>query len=80
MKNIKYGIVEEIYHLNGEVRTSYGIVVYSNADIDGTSTIIGSVRDITSDKDVIETFAQKLSLMELSPIHLKEVVEDFLVC
>jgi len=79
MKNIKYGIVEETYRLNGEVRYAYGIVVYSNADIDGTSTIIESVRDITSDKDAIETFAQKLSLMELSPIHLKEVVEDFLV-
>lgn len=79
MKNIKYGIVEETYHLNGEVRSAYGIVVYSNADIDGMSTIIESVRDITSDKDAIESFAQKLSLMELSPIHLKEVVEDFLV-
>lgn len=79
MKNIKYGIVEETYHLNGEVRYAYGIVVYSNADIDGTSTIIESVRDVTSDKDVLESFAQNLSLMELSPIHLKEVVEDFLV-
>lgn len=79
MKNIKYGIVEETYHLNGEVRSAYGIVVYSNADIDGMSTIIESVRDITSDKDAIESFTQKLSLMELSPIHLKEVVEDFLV-
>ena len=79
MKNIKYGVVEETYHLDCEVRYAYGIVVYANADIDGTATIIESVRDITSDKDAIETFAQKLSLMELSPIHLKEVVEDFLV-
>ena len=79
MKNIKYGIVEETYHLNCEVRYAYGIVVYSNADIDGTATIIESVRDITSDKDVIEAFAEKLTFVELSPIHLKEVVEDFLV-
>lgn len=78
MNGIKYGVVEETYKLDGEVRTAYGIVAYSNADLDGTSTIIESVRDLTSDKDIIEEFVEKLSLFNLSPIHLREVVEDYL--
>ena len=78
MNGIKYGVVEETYKLEGEVRTAYGIAAYSNADLDGTSTIVESVRDLTSDKNAIEEFAKKLSLLNLSPILLNEVVEDYL--
>ena len=53
MNTITYGISEGIYALNGQKRISYGIVIYSNADQDGTVTIVDSIRDVSSNKDDI---------------------------
>lgn len=78
MSRITYGLVEERYALNGHERTSYGITIYADAEIDGTATVIASVHDITSDKPRLSALVQRCNLLKLSPIHLEDVVEDFL--
>lgn len=78
MMNITYGMTEEIYTLNGKSRKSYGIAVYSNAEEDGSATILTAVRDITSERERLEDLVRKCNLLELSPIHLDDVIEDFL--
>ncbi len=75
---VRYGVVKEIYSLNGDTRVSYGIAVYANSDKDGTMCIIDSVCDITTDLESLRELTEKCNCLELSPIHLNNVVEDFL--
>ena len=76
--NITYGLVEEHYAWNGGRRISYGIAIFADADTDGTVTVISSVHDITSDRSRLENLIQRCNDLDLSPIHLEDVVEDFL--
>ena len=79
MKNITYAVSEERYASGDEVRISYGIVAYSNADRDGSKTIVASVRDVTSDKAGLSRLVNDCNNLELSIVHLNDVVEDFLL-
>ncbi len=79
MNDITYAVAEEKYTLGDETRTSYGIVAYSNADQDGTKTIVASVRDVTSDKAELSELVNDCNRLGLSTIHLLDVVEDFLL-
>ena len=79
MKNITYAVSEERYTFGNETRTSYGIVAYSNADQDGSKTIVASVRDVTSDKTGLTKVVNDCNRLELSTVHLSDVVEDFLL-
>lgn len=79
MKNITYAVSEEKYTFGEEERISYGIVAYSNADQDGSKTIVASVRDITIDKDSLTELVNDCNRLGLSTVHLNDVVDDFLV-
>ena len=79
MKNITYAVSEERYTFGNETRTSYGIVAYSNADQDGSKIIVASVRDVTSDKASLTKLVNDCNRLELSTVHLSDVVEDFLL-
>ena len=78
MKNISYAISEERYTFGNETRISYGIVAYSNADQEGSKTIVACVRDVTSDKASLSKLVNDCNRLELSTVHLSDVVEDFL--
>ena len=78
MKNVTYAISEEKYTLGGETRISYGIVAYSNSNQDGRKTIVASVRDVTVDKGGLAELVENCNRLELSTVHLNDVVEDFL--
>ena len=78
MNNITYGISKEIYSLGGNIRESYGIVAYANTELDGTATIIASVKDITSDKKRLQNLVDKCNELNLSLAHFNDIVEDFL--
>ncbi len=78
MKTVTYGVSEEIYSLDNKTRISYGIVAYADAKTDGIVAIVASVRDISPDKQKIELLAEQCNRLELSPIHLPDVVADFL--
>ncbi len=73
-----YAIVEERYSFGNTSRTSYGIVALSAPDKDNSATIVASVRDITSNKGALATLVDNCNCLELSTIHLLDVVEDFL--
>ena len=79
MTDVTYGIIEEIYALDGKRRTSYGIAAYSNSDSDGTATVVTSLRDISSDKAVVLELIDLCNRLSLSTYHLTDVICDFLV-
>ena len=79
MSDVVYGIREEIYELQGDRRVSYGIVVYDNTDGENTYTVLESIGDITSDKNKLIRLVEECNISELSPIHLKEIIEDFML-
>lgn len=79
MSGITYALVEEKYlGENYENRISYGIVACSNVETDGISTIVASVRDVTNDRRSICALIKRCNDLNLSVIHLNDVVEDFL--
>ena len=78
LMSITYGIVEEMYTLGDESRISYGIVAYSNADEDKTATIVASIHDITNDKKRLAELVLLCNKLQLSVIHMNDIVEDFL--
>ena len=73
-----YEITEETYSSGLNTRTSYGITVYIGNHKNGSAVIAGKVHDITSDKQALTELIAQCNRLELSPIHLQDVVEDFL--
>ena len=78
MITVTYGITEEKYTLGQQTRTSYGIAAYSNSETDGTAVVIASVHDIREDKEKLSALVQTCNCLELSVVHLRDVIEDFL--
>ena len=78
MTTITYGVSEEKYSLGDTTRISYGIVAYADSKTDGIASIVASVRDISNNKTRIEQLADLFNRIELSPIHLDDVIADFL--
>ena len=78
MTTITYGVSEEKYSMGDTTRISYGIVAYADSTTDGIASIVASIRDISNNKSIIEQLADLFNRMELSPIHLNDVIADFL--
>ena len=78
MMNVTYGVTEEIYSLRATSRVSYGISAYADAEKDGTATIVVSVHNVTSDKQALNELVSLCNRLELSSVHLMDIVEDFL--
>ena len=76
MRSVTYGIVEESYCLNGSTRVSFGIAAYATED--GTATVLVHVGDITPNKEKLSELVWKCNQFELSIIHLRDVIEDFI--
>lgn len=75
---ITYGVTEEMYVIGSESRVSYGIAAYADSGTEGTSSILSSVRDISSDRAPVKKIAELCNRLELDVLHLADVVEDFL--
>lgn len=78
MKNITYGIIDEVYSVEADSRVAYGIAAYANVDGNSTATIVASVHDITTDRNSLEDLVLKCNRLELSLIHMNDAIEDFL--
>ncbi len=78
MKTITYGVVQELYSLNGDERISYGIAAYFDVENNGTATIVASVNDITDERTKLENLVHNCNRLSLPPESLYDVVEDFL--
>ena len=79
MKEITYGVREEIYCLGDARRVAFGIAVYANAEIDGVATVVRSVGDVSGNKNEILELVRLCNECELDPMHLMDVVEDFIL-
>ena len=79
MSEFIYGIREEIYELQGEYRKSYGIAVYESTREEKTATVLESIADITPDREKLLCLVEKCNILEISPIHLKDIIEDFML-
>jgi len=73
-----YDILEEAVSTDDTYRISYGIIVYSESEADGTVTILKSVHDITEDRRAVAELVSLCNRLALSPLHLLDVVDDFL--
>ncbi len=78
MMKVIYGVIEEIYSLGTALRTSYGIAAYADSEEDGTATAVATIHDITTDEKALSELVSLCNRLELSTVHLNDVVEDFL--
>ena len=76
MTNCKYIVVKNEYIDGENTRVSYGIAAIENCD--GVDCVLESVSDIFSDFYAVETLVNVCNEEELDPIHIKDVVNDFL--
>lgn len=73
--DILYTIIKNTYFLNGEERESYGIAAVDKND---GNTVLDSVPDISSDMHRVEILTMLCNGFQVSYIHLRDVIADFL--
>ncbi len=78
MKDIIYRLTEEWMLCGIERRQVYGIALCTRDQHEGESTILSKVADISFDHDRLAELVLQCNRLALSPIHLYDVVEDFL--
>jgi len=59
-------------------RIAYGIAAYAASDSDSSAIVLASVSDICGDKSRAEALAEKCNRLGVSPLHLPDIIEDFL--
>jgi len=72
----KYVVVKSEYINGDSTRIGYGIAVVEECD--GNVSVLDSISDICFDVKSVERLVELCNRAELSPIHLHEVVSDFL--
>ena len=77
-QKVVYEVVGEPQSSGDSSCISYGIAAYIDAATSNTKNVIAYVRDVTTSKTEIEDLVQKCNAFGLSPIHLVDVIEDFL--
>ncbi len=76
---VTYGLVKEVYYLNGrKSRKAYGVAGYANSEEDGTLTIVWSANDLSTDRKAVSELVERLNESDVSPIHLPDIIQDFL--
>ena len=78
MNDRVYGVVKEVYILGTQMRVAYGIALYANADSESIATVLMSFSDITSDEQKINELVLLCNQYNLSPLHLADILEDYL--
>ncbi|MBE6608165.1 MAG: hypothetical protein E7633_06400 [Ruminococcaceae bacterium] len=74
---MKYIVVQNTY-INGDAtRVGYGIAAVE--EYDGVTAVMRSFPDISSDLESVKRLTDLCNLHKLEQIHLKDVVDDFLV-
>ena len=77
-QKVVYEVVGEPQSLGDSSCIFYGIAAYVDAATSNTKNVIAYVRDVTTSKIEIENLVQKCNAFGLSPIHLVDVIGDFL--
>ena len=72
MDKPQYILIESRYQIHGTLRTTYGIA-YTNCAV-----ILEAIPDLSENKDRVQRLAALCTKWELSPIHLRDLIDDFL--
>ena len=72
----KYIVAENVYRNGDDTIKSYGVAVGNESD--GETIILTSISDISSDIKQIERLVDICNRLRLDPVHIQEVVSDFL--
>ena len=78
MIDVTYAVVEEKYTLSSETRVAYGIAVFKGKRQDLAESVIDLIHDITPDRERLEALVADCNRLNLSSLHIYDVVEDFL--
>ena len=68
-------VIENVYNEEASTRIGYGIALFEN-----NSSLISSFPDVSRDRKAVEKLVNLCNKLDLSPDHLTDVIEDFLVC
>jgi len=59
--------------------TTYGIVAHVPSDTDNIGSTIVAVTNVSTDAAKVDALIRRCNRLALSPVHLHDVVEDFLL-
>ena len=79
MNAVTYEMTEGVISLEGKLYTTYGIAARIPNDVDNACITIVEIPDISTDAAQVEALIERCNRLALSPAHLNEVVEDFLL-
>ena len=69
----KYTVVtESLFHQDIGNYVSYGILCTDEI----SETTVSFISDVSSNKNLVDSIADKFTEFQLSPIHLREAIED----
>jgi hypothetical protein len=71
--NIIYRMTENNCYLESDAYTSYGIAAYTGED-----TVIDAVYNISTNRHAVAELVALCNRLELSAVHLRDIVSDFL--
>ena len=72
--NFLYSVLEDEYIFEGQAHTGFGIIITSTI----AKEVVAKIEDITTSKYELCTLVQLCNDLSLDPIHIYDVVEDFL--
>ena len=70
-KRIRYEIKETAVCIGEEIHTGYGISCLMEG------AVVKEIEDLSTDRSSVETLAKACNELELDPIQLEDVAEDF---
>jgi len=76
MEDQQYILTECTFTANNQTYITYGIALVVVSD--ESTVMIESIPDLSRDKERIQNLARLCTKLHLSPIHLTDVVADFL--
>ena len=71
-----YILVQSTYFLQNSLHVGYGVavVIEDGSDV----TVVKTVPNISSDRIAMARFVERCNARHLSPLHLQDVIEDFI--
>lgn len=77
-QKVAYEMIGEVHTFGDQAYISYGIAAYVDAETSDAKRVIAHVPDVSPNRSILEPLVQRCNTLGLSPIHLVDVVEDFL--
>lgn len=79
MNAVIYEKTRDTVLLEGKRYTTYGIAARVLCDSEQNNVTVASVPDISTDMAEVDALVARCNRLALSPVHLNDVVEDFLL-